>query len=100
MQFVAILTLEPQAAEDAQAKLRRAEVQKVWELTVSGALRSIHFFSGEGRGAILHLEASDLRAAQAAVERLPMVGAGLLRAAILSLTPFTGLAALFAQESA
>lgn len=56
MLHIAILKLKPEATEEAQAKLRRAEVEKVWELMVAGTLRSINFFSGEGRGAVLHLE--------------------------------------------
>lgn len=99
MQHIAILRLTPEATEDAQANFRRAEVEKVWDLTVSGMLRSIHFFSGEGRGAVLHLETSDRAAAEAAVQSLPMVGAGLLRAEVLTLAPFTGLAALFAGSA-
>lgn len=99
MQHIAVLRLEPEVTEEAQAKLRRAEVERVWELTVSGMLRSIHFFSGEGRGAVLHLETSDRSAAEAAVRSLPMVSAGLLRAEMLTLAPFTGFAALFAEQS-
>lgn len=96
MQHVAILRLRSDATEEAQAKLRRAEVEKVWELTVSGDLRSIHFFSGNGHGAFLHLEAPDRASAAATVRSLPMVEAGLLEAEILTLAPFTGIAALFA----
>jgi hypothetical protein len=100
MQHVAILRLKSEATEEAQAKLRRAEVEKVWELTVSGDLRSIHFFSGVGHGALLHLEAPDRASAEAAVHSLPMVAAGLLEAEVLTLAPFTGLAALFATPAA
>ena len=100
MQHIAILKLRPDASEAAQAKYRRAEVERVWEMTVSGALRSIHFFSGESRGAVLHLEAADRGEAEAAVLSLPMVAAGLLQAEILTLAPFTGLAALFAASAA
>ena len=32
MQHVVILRLKPGTTEEAQAKLRRAEVEKVWEL--------------------------------------------------------------------
>jgi hypothetical protein len=98
MQHIAILKLKPEATEEAQAKLRRAEVQMVWKLMVSGALRSINFFSGDGRGAVLHLETPDRPSAEAVVQSLPMVGAGLLRSEILSLAPFTGLAELFAEQ--
>jgi hypothetical protein len=97
MQHVVILRLKPEATEAEQAELRRAEVQRVWELTVSGTLRSIHFLSGQERGALLQLETLDRTAAEAAIQSLPMIGAGLLEAEILTLAPFTGLAALFAN---
>ena len=99
MQHVAILRLKPEVTEDAQAKLRRAEVEKVWELTVSGTLRSIHFFSGEGHGAVLMLETSDRAAAETAINSLPMIEMGLLSAEILTLAPFTGLAVLFTVQT-
>lgn len=96
MQHVAILRLRADASEEAQAQLRRAEVEAVWALTVSGHLRAINFFSGEGHGAILQLETSDREAAEASMRRLPMVEAGLLDIELLTLAPFTGFAALFA----
>jgi hypothetical protein len=91
MQHIVVLKLTEAATDEAQAKLRRAEVEEVWNLTVSDTLRSIHFFSGEGRGAVLNIEAPDRAAAEAAVQRLPMVAASLLHVEILSLAPFTGL---------
>lgn len=99
MQFLVILRLKPEVTEEAQVKLRRAEVEAVWRLIASGTLRSIHFFSGEGHGAVLNVEAPDRATADSAVSSLPMVEAGLLHPQILTLTPFTGLAALFAAPN-
>lgn len=96
MQHIVILKLKPTASEADQAKLRVAEVTKVWELLVADSVRSIHFFSGSGRGAVLHIEASDRAQAESLVNQLPMVDAGLLEVEILSLAPFIGLQALFA----
>ena len=98
MQHIAILKLKPEATEDAQSKHRHAEVEKIWDLIVSGALRSINFFSGEGRGAVLHLETPDRSSAEETIRNLPMVSAGLLHVEILTLAPFTGLTALFARS--
>ena len=100
MQHVAILKLTPEATEEAQAQHRRAEVEKIWELTVAGTLRAANFFSGDGHGALLHLETADRDEAETAIRSLPMVAAGLLDAQILTLAPFTGLAALFARPEA
>jgi hypothetical protein len=100
MQHIAVLKLKPEATEEAQARFRHAEVEKVWELTASGILRSIHFVVAGGHGALLHLETADRAAAEAAVDSLPMVEAGLLQAEILTLAPFTGLEVLFAEPAA
>ena len=96
MQHIAILKLKPEASGEAQTPYRRSEVERVWQPTVSGALRSVHFFCGEVQGAFFQLETSDRSEAEAAVQSLPIVAAGLLQAEILTLAPFTGLAALFA----
>ncbi|HEY0685995.1 MAG TPA: hypothetical protein VGD45_26875 [Steroidobacter sp.] len=98
MQHIAILKLKPTATEEDQAKLRHAEVAKVWELLVADSVRAIHFFSGSGRGAVLNIEAPDRAQADALVRQLPMVAAGLLDVEILTLTPFIGLQALFAEQ--
>jgi hypothetical protein len=45
----------------------------------------------------LHIEAPDRTQADALVRQLPMVAAGLLDAEILTLAPFVGLQALFAE---
>jgi len=99
MQHIAILRLKPTATEADQAQLRTAEVTKVWEMLVADSLRSIHFFSGSGRGAVLHIEANDAKEAGTLVRQLPMVAAGLLEPEILSLAPFTGFQALFSPKS-
>lgn len=96
MQHIAILKLTSTASEADQARLRLAEVTKVWELLVADSLRAIHFFSGPGRGAVLHIEASDRAQAESLVNQLPMVEAGLLEVELLTLAPFIGLQALFA----
>lgn len=96
MQHIAILRLKATASEEEQARLRKPEVVKVWEMLASDSLRAIHFFSGSGRGAVLQIEAPDRAQAESLVRQLPMVATGLLEAEILTLTPFTGLQALFA----
>ena len=95
MQFLAILRLCSDATEERQAAVRRAEVEAVWGLTKTGALRSIHFMAAPGRGAVLTIEAADLGEATRHVDALPAVKAGLLEPEIISLAPFTGYEALF-----
>jgi hypothetical protein len=77
--------------------LRKPEASKVWELMVADVVRSIHFIPGPG--ALLHLEAKDDAEAQAYINHLPMVRAGVVSVELLPLRPFTGLEALFANLS-
>jgi hypothetical protein len=100
MQHAVILRPKPDATEEAQANLRRAEIEKVWDLIVSGELRSIHFIPGARRGAFLQLETPDRPGAEAVVRSLPRVEAGVVDVEILALEPFTGLEILFAPRAA
>jgi hypothetical protein len=95
MQYLAILRMRPEATESDQAKIRDAEVRKVWELVKADKIRSIHFISEPGRGAVLKLEAADAREARQHVDALPAVKAGLLSPEIVGLIPFHGYEALF-----
>ena len=94
MQHLVILRMRPDAAEDAVAAQRRAEVAKVWDYFAADVLRSIHFIPGPG--ATFVLETPDLATAQAHVDALPMIREGLADAEVLPMAPFTGFAALFA----
>jgi len=94
MQHLVILRMRPGAAEDRVAAQRKAEVGRVWELIAADVLRWIHFIPGPGVAMVL--ETPDLAAAQAHVRDLPMIREGLAEAEVLPMSPFTGLAALFA----
>jgi hypothetical protein len=96
VQFLAILRVRSNVTEEQQAALRRAEVEAVWELTKSGILRSIWF--SDNPGAVLKIEAASRDDAAAHIAALPMVEADLLSADLLALSPFTGVAALFAPQ--
>lgn len=95
MQFVAILRLRNDATEQQQAAVRRAEVPAVWDLAKSGVLRSIHFISAPGRGAVMMIEAADIGEATRHVDALPAVKGGLLNPEIIGLAPFNGYEVLF-----
>lgn len=95
MQFLAILRLRSGATEQQQAAVRLEEVQAVWDLAKSGVLRSIHFISTPGRGAVAMIEAADISEATHHVDALPAVKAGLLDPEIIGLVPFNGYEVLF-----
>ena len=87
--------MRPDATEAEQAGVREAEVRKVWELVKADRVRSIHFISAPGRGAVLTLEAADAGEARRQVDALPAVQSGLLQPEIIGLVPFHGYEALF-----
>jgi hypothetical protein len=95
MQFLAVLKAKPDVPREKLGPLMKPEAAHVWEMMMSGVLRSIHYIKGPV-GAILFLETSDDKEAALHVGKLPMVEHGLLSVEILPLTPFAGLAALFA----
>lgn len=95
MQHLAILRMRADATEADQAAVRDAEVRKVWELVKADKIRSIHFMSGPGRGAVLMVEAADTGEAGRCIAALPAVKAGLLEPEIIGLVPFHGYEALF-----
>ena len=68
-------------------------------MLTAGFLRSVHFIKGPA-GAVLLFEAGDEKEVESHVGRLPLVEAGVVNVEILSLTPFTGFAALFAAPPA
>lgn len=98
MQFLAVLKVKPDAPRERLGLLLRPEAEHVWRMTTSGVLRSIHFIKGPS-GAVLLLEASDQKEADAHIDRLPMVQEGLLGAEVLPLEPFTGFSALFSPAT-
>jgi hypothetical protein len=93
VQHLVVFRVKPEATEEKQAPLRKAEAAKVWQLMTAGVLRSIHFIPGPG--AVLQLEAKDEVDARAYINQLPMVQAGVVTVEVLPLRPFTGLEALF-----
>jgi muconolactone delta-isomerase len=99
VQYLVILRLKPDANKDKLAPLYRLEAARVWELLAAGALRSIHFIKGPA-GAVLLFEAGDETEVEQHVGTLPLVEAGAVTVEVLTLTPFTGLAALFASPPA
>lgn len=98
MQYLAILKVQPGVPPEQLGALIQVEAAQVWQLQTAGIIRSIHYIEGPV-GAVLMLEAADRQQAEQHVRQLPMVASELLSVEILPLTPYTGLAALFATSS-
>lgn len=72
------------------------EAKQVWQLYTSGGLREIYFRTDQP-GAVLVLECTDVEAAKAMLDTLPMVEAGVLDFDIIPLGPFRSYELLFAK---
>ena len=97
MKVVAVLTAPDRASPGDFETLRVEEVRRVWALVGDGRIRAIHY-RADRLGVVIELEVADAAEADAIVQALPMVRAGLLLADCIPLRPFTGLEALFAPE--
>lgn len=94
MKFLALEHEKPglQAA-DFQPHLQ-AEARAVWELYRSGLLREL-YFQPDRYTAVLVLESDDEAAVRQALDRLPLVQAGLIHFELIPLAPYTGFERLF-----
>jgi len=75
-------------------ELRAAEARQAWNLYQAGVIRELYFHADEAM-AVLVLECEDVAAADAALESLPMVTAGLIEFEVLPLRAYPGFGRLF-----
>jgi len=75
-------------------ELRAAEAFAAWSLYQAGVIRELYFHANETM-AVLVLECADLAEADAALESLPMVSAGLIEFEVLPLRAYSGFERLF-----
>lgn len=103
MQFLTIL--RPAADADAAAfgALQVAEEREVWRLYATGVIRAMHWSGTPDDLAdiriVFMMEGRDRADIDAAVDRLPMVEAGLLAREIIPLGPWRALEVLFADPA-
>ncbi len=81
-------------AEDFRPHLQ-AEARRAWELYQAGVFREMYFRADEAV-AVLMLECADVGAAQAVLNTLPLVQAGLIAFDVIPLRAYPGFARLFA----
>jgi hypothetical protein len=96
MKLLALERERPQAQAQDFQPLLQAEARRAWELTQAGLLREIYFRADRSQ-AVLVLECDTLAAAQAALDSLPLVQAGLIEFEIIPLRPYPGFERLFGQ---
>lgn len=74
--------------------LLRQEAGKAWELHQAGIIREL-YFRQDRQEAVLVLECADVAEAQAFLNTLPLVQAGLIMFELIPLVPYPGFARLF-----
>ncbi len=93
-----ILALEhelPNIPAAAFAPYAAAEAKRVWQLVQDGVIRETYFRQDRST-AVLILECADATEAEAVLQTLPMVRAGLITFEIIPLVAYPGFARLFA----
>lgn len=76
----------------------KAEAARAWELYQAGVVREMYFRQDRSE-AVLVLECADVAEAEAALNTLPLVQAGLITFEIIPLRPYPGFARLFAEST-
>jgi hypothetical protein len=94
MKILAIEVEAPDATPEQFGTYLKLEALQVWELYAAGVIREAYFDAAR-HVAVLMLECADVDAAQAALDSLPLVQAGLIRFELYPLTAYTGFARLF-----
>lgn len=95
MRIIASLTFAPGANIEAFMAMRREEAAEVWRLYKDGSLR-VASLRADRKGALLELEVADAAAAQALIDALPAVKAGIFSCELIPLAPFESYETLFA----
>lgn len=72
----------------------KAEAARAWELYQAGIFREM-YFERDQRDAVIMMECADVEAAQAALDSLPLVQAGLIRFKLMPLVAYDGFSRLF-----
>ncbi|MBE2222875.1 MAG: superoxide dismutase [Anaerolineae bacterium] len=92
-----ILALEqelPGATAEQFQQLGQAEAVRAWELYQQGIIRELYFRQDRAE-AVLILECDDVTTAEAVLQTLPLVKAGLIRFELIPLVAYPGFARLF-----
>ncbi len=95
MKILAIERELPGATAEGFRPHLQAEARRAWELYQAGVFREMYFRADEAV-AVLMLECADVGAAQAVLNTLPLVQAGLIAFDVIPLRAYPGFARLFA----
>lgn len=96
MKILCVLHGTPAATPEKINALLDAEVLHLWQSYAQDVIREF-YFRGDRPGAIVVLECPSVEAASAHIAEFPLVKEGLAQPEIIPLTPFVGLARMFAK---
>ncbi len=97
MKFLAIEHDPPGVPDEAfTPEILKAEAARAWELHQAGVIREL-YFRADRPEAVLVLECAAAHEAQAALDSLPLVQAGLIGFELIPLAAYPGFARLFAD---
>ncbi len=97
MKFLAIEHDPPGVPDEAfTLEILKAEAARAWELHQAGVIREL-YFRADRPEAVLVLECAAADDAQAALDSLPLVQAGLIGFELIPLAAYPGFARLFAD---
>lgn len=98
MKILAIELENPNVTRESfTPALLEAEAERIWVLTQDSTVREAYFRLDQ-HSAVLILECPDMESAQAVLNTLPLVKAGLITFELLPLGPYSGFARLFARR--
>jgi len=96
MKILAIEHEQPGVTGEQFQPYLKAEGQRAWELYQAGVFREMYFRQDRAE-AVLMLECDSVDDAQATLESLPLVQAGLITFELIPLKPYPGFARLFSD---
>ncbi len=97
MKILAIEHERPNATAREFQPHVQAEARRVWELYQAAVFREMYFRQDRSE-AVLVLECASVDDAQAVLDTLPLVQAGLITFELIPLKPYPGFARLFAGD--
>ena len=96
MQILVVAGLVEGISEERLMPMGKEEALRGWELYSSGLLRWLASRTDK-RGVVALFEAANIEEVRVAVESMPMVKAGFIKAELIPLAPYVGFERLFAK---
>jgi hypothetical protein len=97
MQVLVIARIKPGIPIEQVLPFVSAEAAQAWEFYASEQIRQMYYIT-DMSGAVMLWEGESVESVTQEVNKLPMVKEGILACEILPLKPYSGYAALFAQQ--